>query len=835
MSSKDSSSIKRPRDDKKKTFQPAWKRAKDLPAFLDASATVSASTFGARRLPEIKALWKANNSTNINAATFSIPTTEPLKSTGGKTSSRHLRRRTTSYKSRKRHRYPAGAPEEIMMQSQEQDKKPTKSRKSRRKNKRNLCQDHENWRMNHNNSVPQSDDKESAESNSDDKTVSKKPPVVVNWMTTHLWYAKRFHMATLWGWQVPMVHTNRGPKAALRLIREGKTLIQDVTWKMAQPICMVVDIDNDTIMIQRALQRLCPNFQWISSLREEAGGSEITTGKGMMHELDQFPRSTIGPGSWLISRQRPLLREGGESANNKTANYYLYFWMEPAIQAQVWAEFVKLKEALLELSKQGQSSPVPSFHYGFQSNPSSQTLSGSNGMCCLQLRGMHATTTLQKLLSKEAGDDTSKENEDSLLSGFSNYRLMSDKSLHTTLQNGTFIPVDFPGDQSSSTRDDNGSSLLHLPWIKGSRALVISHCVCDPNILPQNAPGLGWDIYCDAIIAKELFVTFILDGQACPIGIIEEAYMKMECHPPIADTFPRDFPETEAGRRYWLGDLGLDEDKGGKSSHESQILRLCLEEGESGGRVAVPTIKQRCLQLPSLTQGKSQLRAKISPQRLCSIDWSNLVQAEDNNDSDADVSEDSQCSTQQPIDVVMMRGLFGKPVVDMLSGSGKVSEQTSPADQNKQVSRKRRRVKRSQEMHHVIPLSREEADAHISSCTSLLQSLSLPAVIACHVRVVGAGTLRVGAAIFAKNVDSVSNLLGYMTAGVFSVARGSSHGIGVLGASRLLRAVVEATSSVQHAQNSLAVCHMQEKRQINLAVDIVDGTLTMKATLALLL
>lgn len=831
MSSNDGSSIKRQRDEKKQSFSPAWKRAKELPAFLDASATVSASTFGARRLPEIKALWKANDNNNI--ASSSIPTTEPLRSTGGKTSSRHLRRRTTSYKSRKRHRYPAGAPQEMV---EENDKKSTKSRKSRRKNKRNLCHEHEHWIRN--NHATTHSDGNKVEPNTDDKAVSQERPAVVHWMTTHLWHAKRFRMATLWGWQIPMVHTNRGPKAALRLIREGKTLIQDVTWKMAQPIVMVVDDindddDNKIMMIQGALQRLCPNFQFL--LRGEVDGSGIMTGKGMMYKLDQFPRSTIGPTSWLISRQRPLVREVGGSINRKRVSYYLYFWVEPVIQAQVWAEFETLKEAWLEKSKQGQASTIPSFQFGFQSKTSSQTASCTSGLCCLQLRGMHATETLQKLLNKESGHDTSKEDEDYPFSGSSNDRLLNDNSLHTTLQGGTVLPVDFRVSQSPTTRDDNDSSILHLPWIKGSRALVISHCVCDPNMLPQNAPGLGWDIYCDASLAKKLFVAFMLDGQACPIGIVEESYAKMECFPPIADVFPRDFPETKEGRRYWLGNLSVDDDSGVESSTDLQILRLCLEEGEAGGRVAVPTIRQRCSRLPSSKEGKSQIRTKISPQRLCSIDWSNLVQAEDNDDSDVDDSEDSQHSMQHPKDVVMMRGLFGKPVVDMLSGSGKVSVQITSANQNRPVSLNRRRVKRSHEIHHVIPLSREEADAHLSSCTSLLRSLSLPAVIACHLRVVGAGTLHAGAAIFAKKADNDSNLLGYVTAGVFSAARGSSHGIGVLGASRLLRAVVEATSSVQQAQNSLAVLNMQEKRQINLVVDIVDGALRMKATLALLL
>ena len=109
------------------------------------------------------------------------------------------------------------------------------------------------------------------------------------------------------------------------------------------------------MIIQGSIQRLCPNFQWPLSLLTRGGdnndddsSSLLTTGSGMIYELDKFPRSAIGPISWLIARDRPLLRErGGRSSikidSSETNNYYyLYFWVEPTIQSRVWAEFSKL-------------------------------------------------------------------------------------------------------------------------------------------------------------------------------------------------------------------------------------------------------------------------------------------------------------------------------------------------------------------------------------------------------------------------------------------------------------------------------------------------------------
>jgi hypothetical protein len=79
----------------------------DLPAFLDASASVSASIFGARRLPELKSMYQELQQ-DANANATADPPEQCFQSIGGKTSARHLRRRTTSMHRRIRHRFPIG-------------------------------------------------------------------------------------------------------------------------------------------------------------------------------------------------------------------------------------------------------------------------------------------------------------------------------------------------------------------------------------------------------------------------------------------------------------------------------------------------------------------------------------------------------------------------------------------------------------------------------------------------------------------------------------------------------------------------------------------------------
>ena len=145
---------------------------KDLPAFMDASATVSVGLFGSRRLPELKAMYSA-----VTKSSTAVSPNQTLTSGGAKTSSRHLRRRTTAVeRSKHRHRYPSASK---LSQST--------TRKARRGKQSSLCQGHFEWQKGY---CIQAEETES--------------PSNVHWVTSHLWHTKRFHMESLWGWRVPL-------------------------------------------------------------------------------------------------------------------------------------------------------------------------------------------------------------------------------------------------------------------------------------------------------------------------------------------------------------------------------------------------------------------------------------------------------------------------------------------------------------------------------------------------------------------------------------------------------------------------------------------------------
>jgi Ribonucleases P/MRP protein subunit POP1 len=796
--------------------QPAWRLAQDLPDFLDASASVSASTFGARRLPEIKALWKAATVGTATCSGTSPLPEEPLKSSGCKTSSRHLRRRATSHKARKRHRFPtsssssssaaAAAKKDDAGNDNGVDGPATRetatatstSRRSQRKQTSQLTLPHETWWR--------------RQDANEAKADNEKP---ISWMTTHVWHSKRFHMAHLWGWQVPMVHTNRGPKAALRLVREGKTLLQDVTWhRAANPIILQVALEpHKELLLQSILKRICPDFLLnFQSPSKTTCDAHVTTGQGMAYSFDQFPRNALGPMTWLIQRRHPII--GGPGVEESGAcewSHYCYFWTHPAIYAELWKEFQSLQYTCVLPSSAG-GSKVSSLHATFHAHPSTATQSSRSnvGMACFKLRGINATTTLQTMLSIQNDADRQHDNQ----------LLLNDHELHIRLPHGTpmLITVNV-GDATEATEG--------APLIGNCQALLVAHCeATDPY---RNEPGVGWDLYCDALIAKDLFVALVVQGQACPIGVLEEAYTKLDCEPPIADIFPRDYPETIVGQKYW----GITSIEGTDDAtmEDATMLRLCLEEGEGGGRIDVPTIKARCGPSPSAVKQPKSLR--LSSQNLCQLRWYDLVKATGGGTPSED-KERIDCATEKNAygRGVMMRRSFCKPVYDAIAGSGKFVAAAEASQQQKR--RKRRTAKQSSWICHVMPLNRTEAESHMLSCKALLQSLVLPALISCHLKVLGKGTMNPGAQIHSGSEATDSQPLGYVTAASFSAARGCSHGTGVVGASRLLQTVIGSFSTSRQAHSSLAVVDIQGERRIELIVRVQNGAATMKATLELL-
>jgi hypothetical protein len=684
MSREDSNTNKRPR-------KPgvSWR---NLPAFCDASATVSATTFGARRLPEIKDLW-SKVSRGEESNTISLPS-----SGGRKTSSRHLRRRATSHASRKRHRYPDPHRKGVSKKDSKEAGNPTPSRRSLRRNVSNLQLEHETWRR-----------------EATDGTLSNSPDRV-NWMATHFWHAKRFHMGDLWGWRVPMMHSNRGPGAALRLLREGKSLLQDVTWSM-QPIWLQATLSSRQAVQQR-IARIIPEFDFgLTENSTEESVAFTSTGQGTLHGIDQFPMQAVGPVNWMCSR-RPQFHAAANDANL----VFVYLWIHPSIRTII----LELLEQIFAEKENGIHGPH-------------QSVEG--GVSCLRLRGKHTTESLRTALL-----------------GFGKYDLSS-----------------LPKDVSGISDDDKLAAMRHgvtVPHAQNEEPskplLLVSRCPRDPTI-GMNIAVCTLDIFCDPDVAKGLFLALVLKGASCPVGVAEEAHLHLECHPPVP-LFPRDYPDTDEGISYWEGNSP--EWKDVREYWESGVGRFRPDEG-----ISEP------------------------------IDWKQIVPA-----TTGDL-------------VVVVRGGFGKPFLDTMSGCGIVPHSSSSPAHH----RKRRRVRDPTLCVSAQHLSKDQAAMHLGVCTTLSQSLSLPAVLLCHLRVLGPGTVAVGAGLYA--LEPLGIHLGFATAGAFSSSLGSFHGIGVVGAARLLEVIASAWSS------GAAIISNRPGggKEIQLRVRVSNGTSWCESSLALLL
>jgi Ribonucleases P/MRP protein subunit POP1 len=999
----------------------------EQPAFLDASATVSASIFGARRLPELKSLYRSFSKTKkadkrqhnaisgttdkednnvvdpvtknprVNNNVAKQRSDQFLLSGGGKTSSRHLRRRTTNLNSRKRHRYPSGhklSPSSSSSQTvenaidQEEDKSsaslelnqeqqrdgethdpPTemkntmarkKTRKAKRSNRSTLCAAHYDWQAFINDDQRRQQqrqddnmeksrilmDKETKDSLPSSAVIHSKPHQKqlqlqlqpVQWMTTHLWHAKRFHMEDLWGWKVPLVHTNRGARAILRLTTPSvaqtkqqkqqqqqqqqdppKSWIQDVSWQ-SQPL--VVRARQLEILVT-AMQRLCPGLLDSPSHHHPNTllcGSSI--GEGVLYGIDEFPRGAIGPAMWRIvytdepssPQPQPL-----NCKNMATGMWEFHVWMHPSIRKMV-------RRCLEQL--------VPQYT---QQLECLGNLPG--GMSRLSLRGAHATATVCQVLSPSSASSGSKEKShcplhwdwDKLFetvgaSDDADHDHESYQNIMSQLPHGAMFSVQVQLNEeeakaidpspSTSARTANSKDALaeYISLIQttigqwdptqasetdlqyprqmsvfhpdSSRVLLVWQRPRDPGTCPSNQAVCGWDIICSPQLGTQLWHTITSSSCkliACPIGIVEHAHLLLECHPPLP-LFPRDYVDTVQGQLYWQGTTTPLGHTDSVTRNEWHTVRRLWEGG--WGRLRMP----KKVSNGSATNNQKELKR---------LNWETLMLWNDESSAGKDdTNKDDQSDEEKPSDdaseptddleeeeyheepsVVVVRGSFGQPFCDALAACGTMASlKTAPSSEEEVTSsqprrrRKHRRVRPRTEMAYAMPLSKERGNQFSAMCQTLRQSLTLPAVLFCHITLPGPGTIVPGSPLFAgvhtttvaaasgmRNIDQNNNnepeeeekdepfLIGVTTAGGFSYSRGCCHGVGILGAARLLQALEQsATVSGRRGTLRFAAIAQQEPRttqrhvqEIQLLVTLQNGPpgteVQRSATLSLIL
>mmetsp|Transcript_15005 Transcript_15005/g.21781 ORF Transcript_15005/g.21781 Transcript_15005/m.21781 type:complete len:1992 (+) Transcript_15005:194-6169(+) len=359
-----------------KKYQWQQKQFTNLPKYLDAQSTLTASKFSARRLPEIQSLWSAfvhGQNKNDMGGGAGGDDVEYYKSGGCKISNRHRRRRTGSHKRRRFHRFPQGdgdgdAEDEYDGHDGDGDgdegeraMSGSLSRRGRRKHTI-LRATNTQWQWNMNTNTPNTTTQSMA-SNAIDS--NKK------WMMTHLYHSKRFHMMTptptphtsstssnttsnssisiFNGWCVPLCHTNRGSQAALRLAtNDGKCTIQDSTWNIGGSILTLTA--NTASSTSKGSRSKVVNL--VSRLLSYNAAAVLTprvldgmeVGYGLVyddHITDSditFPDGALGPASFLFgtssSCSTRTTRENDDGDNNEENThtcYYVKILMEGSI------------------------------------------------------------------------------------------------------------------------------------------------------------------------------------------------------------------------------------------------------------------------------------------------------------------------------------------------------------------------------------------------------------------------------------------------------------------------------------------------------------------------
>jgi hypothetical protein len=753
-----------------------------------------------------------------------------------------------------------------------------------------------------------------------------------NWLATHLWHAKRFHMGKFWNWSVPLAHTNRGARAALRLSSTSSPsatsssrslsssssycMLRDISFER-QPLLLSVKFHagarntnsspessqrHMAESVLRVLGRVCPDLigggRTISDDDERNTSmtsflSGVAIKEGMLHEVDQFPRNAIGPVLWRIihhpdGRRKNTAKEDKGDMNVSPSTLTIIPWTvevrcHPSIRTQVRECLTALMTDLrltsllpLSSSSSAPTTPPPTFltieweKHNVTADDSEQRRNNRSPRICFRLYGSSSTRVLNEIIVAASSQTT--EQESAPTNSFIEWnQIISDhhnkvnqNEMHDD-ENGNEFPL-FHGAivriRNISIRTiaegQQKHSITELPSAKEIKEeLFLTYQSPRPLDCDANYAMSGWEIYCsDVKLAKEVWIamsttrvplqfdddgggskdeavnstTTILPSDnyccCCVIGLVEDSHLRLECEPPLP-VFPRDYVDTKESDLYWktnpvcddrskdIGERKNDDNKGAVNVNNIHYSTIPKKEW------------QRIRQLfdsgwGRLPFGKNTMdNIKVGPNGVFPIvDFFELLPSHNKNVEESG-EIDSIPETAPTRRVVTVRGAFGYPFLNAIRACARFdavvggNDEASIDDDNKDSDtkpsrrRRKRRVSRPQNQTICAPLlSKTERKSFVASCTQLLSSLTLPAVLLAHVRSLGKGPISAGMEIVSCMTDANNRgdddlqttlVLGRTTSGGFSRGRGVCHGLGIVGASILLEYLARvATTNDQH-------------------------------------
>lgn len=769
-----------------------------LSQFLDASCGVTPATFAARRLPEIKALWRSilyeesqnqllkqeNEQSNETSREENV-----WKSGGKKSSDRHLRRRTGSFNPTRHHRFPARTKDKNNEQNEEDNKsgsynKQIKCRRARRKPAL-LCQMHTDY--------------------------ASTSTSTTHWLQTHHWHTKRFHMANLFQWSLPLAHTNRGITPTLRY----DVTLQDSTYLTAQPIEIQINRDDcdengQNIFLQILLQQILPQICGPPPL--QFTDDEFILGKKMLDYVVYLPNSypcrPIGPARFLLRRNSYEKNE-----DHHKSRFVLTIFIHPSIRSrtkqilehiisQVNDKIDDKKEKIVDeqnATKNEDNSDDETCEKDAKQVLAFQ-LADSAPRALLCLRGNHATKCVMEALSpifagkSDMGND-SNENEDEeeriiwdeiqhqvSTSCNNDDSQLDDIALRSCLGHGSALDMLIPRsddcffkhhEQEKNLKKESTQTFISCIFFSQS-----PNDKYDTNSNRLNALVSGWDLLLPVEHAKSIFLTLNHHG-ARTIGLVEEAAAKLEADPPLP-LFPRDYPDTEEGKIYWGGNAvdNYDAVSGMKQRNDRavgdwKILRNLWEHDKDRCGTLIKRLCNR--RMHDHQEAKNNVKEEKSNSKSDSLENVLNIGKNDVWDDFVNVTAIGSDSLTMSINdneeenhLVVVRGTHGAPFLQALSesacvsltGESEINEGSSNISRMSHSLRRRRPRRKVRNPHQPINAyhlsSKKLTTNHIAICESLLSTLSLPALLRCYLVVEGKGVLSPRAIISAYRAEDTT-------------------------------------------------------------------------------
>ena len=141
------------------------------------------------------------------------------------------------------------------------------------------------------------------------------------WLETHIWHAKRFHMAKMYGYRLALHENGKCKRNVVKNLKDF-CCIHDESYYVCYEL---KGHENDLV---KGLNRLCSEKTGLT-FSAKIFFSGKCEGRISLYEADQYPYKCIGPCKFMWKPEQ-------------NENRIIWIWLHPSIHKQVEEEFMKI-------------------------------------------------------------------------------------------------------------------------------------------------------------------------------------------------------------------------------------------------------------------------------------------------------------------------------------------------------------------------------------------------------------------------------------------------------------------------------------------------------------